>query len=227
MRNLKKMRMFLRLENYERNKQEIDWGPYIKFEDMAIVCSIVVGFDDRGIITIPITWDLIKSYGMDVDMIFKKASIDSKKYFPAKLVPMEEVIKDGIIEEMMENMRVSKDYAEREAESTYLKMFGVMPEDVPDIYVMTNNIKVLGASSVFYNMNLLKDMAIKKNCDLILLPSSVHEMLILPMEEDTNLEFFESMVYDANMFVVENEDILSYCVFYYSLKENTIKCFKR
>ena len=54
------------------------------------------------------------------------------------------------------------------------------------------------------------------------MPSSVHEVILVPEEEDTDEEFFSQLVRDANQSSVGLIDLLSDQVYYYDRKKKEI-----
>ena len=72
-----------------------------------------------------------------------------------------------------------------------------LESDMP-LYILTNRNNIHGASAIL-NKQALKDFGASYNVDKILvLPSSIHEMLIAPYTEDMNIEEFSSMVAEVN-----------------------------
>lgn len=74
--------------------------------------------------------------------------------------------------------------------------------------VLTNESKVKGASAVI-NHELLKKVAKDYKCKkLIMLPSSIHEVIVIPCEENTDLELYSHLVRECNK-SVDPKEILS------------------
>ena len=66
------------------------------------------------------------------------------------------------------------------------------------LHILTNQNNFRGASAIL-NKQVLKDFGATYNVDKILvLPSSIHEMLIAPYTEDMNIEEFSYMVTEVN-----------------------------
>ena len=71
-------------------------------------------------------------------------------------------------------------------------------EDMTPLYVLTNKSKVKGASSIL-NKNALVEFGKKHNTDKIfVLPSSIHEMILIPYTEDMDIDTFSEMVEEVN-----------------------------
>ena len=51
--------------------------------------------------------------------------------------------------------------------------------------------------------------------NLIILPSSIHEVIIIPYKDDISLQFCKEMVTEINNTEVDREDILSNSVYIY------------
>ena len=60
---------------------------------------------------------------------------------------------------------------------------------------------------------------------IYILPSSVHELIILPSSEVDDIEFLKTMVCEINDSVVADDEILSYNVYQFT-KENGLEIAK-
>ncbi len=101
------------------------------------------------------------------------------------------------------------------AETSLKKMDDVLQEaglwgscDIP-VYVLSNTCNVQGASAVL-NKKVISEFAIEHGVKkIVVLPSSIHEVLIIPYEEGMEIEYFTSMVMGANDSAVAEEEQLS------------------
>lgn len=81
-------------------------------------------------------------------------------------------------------------------------------DELAPIYVVSNKTNFRGAS------NITDRRAIKQLADnigvheFVILPSSIHECILVPKTEDTDMEVFENMVNEVNSTVVSPEDKL-------------------
>ena len=74
--------------------------------------------------------------------------------------------------------------------------------------VLTNESKAKGASAVL-NYELLKKVAKDYKCKkLIMLPSSIHEVIVIPCKENTDLELYSHLVRECNK-SIDQKEILS------------------
>jgi hypothetical protein len=85
------------------------------------------------------------------------------------------------------------------------------------MYILTNEDRVNGASSLL-NERAMEDISQKLGGDFIVLPSSVHETIILPISEEFDRESLEGMVQQINFEQVAQDERLSDHVYQYDSK---------
>ena len=212
----------VQVENYELHKDRIEKGPYIRQMDLAITCSQLLHMTQREMLTNRVTWEMLSLWDMSPEELFRQASENSKRTLTPTIEPMSDVIKSFLMEEFLENAREDLEGALEKAEQEYEKLFGVSNRDMPEIYVLSNELRIQGASVIFYD-DVLYYFAKEKKCNLILLPSCVHEWLILLEPEAGKLEDLKAMVRDANLHVVQPEEILSNSIYRYLVTERKIE----
>lgn len=78
-------------------------------------------------------------------------------------------------------------------------------EEILPMYVITNKCKERGASSIL-NKKALNEIAKKMNTNkVIAMPSSIHEMIIIPYNEKESVESYSKLVREVNQNAVEPE----------------------
>lgn len=97
----------------------------------------------------------------------------------------------------------------------------LFPSEDEKMYVLTNPDKVFGASMLL-NKDLLASIK-ERLGDYYIIPSSIHEVIIVPESAGVDLECLEQMVHDVNMSEVAPEDILSDRVFQFNAKTNRLE----
>ena len=159
---------------------------------------------------------------MSPEELFRRAGDDSREQLSPIVEPMSDVIKGFLMEEFLESTKENMEQALDNAEKEYQKLFGGQADAVPEIYVISNELRIQGAAVIFYT-DVLERFAAEKDSDLILLPSSVHEWLVLTEASAGEIRGLEVMVRDANRQVVLPEEILSDHVYKYILKKRELK----
>ena len=94
-------------------------------------------------------------------------------------------------------------------------MFDLMPTKM---YVLSNNKGFYGATEICNN-STMQNIANKLQADLIVLPSSVHEVIIMPKKNDDNIEELTTMVQEVNASDVDTDEVLSNHYYIYT-REN-------
>ena len=176
--------------------------------DLAVSCGQLIHMTPREITAHRVTWDMLKQWDMSPEEMFRQAGENSRKELPSVVEPMSDVIKGYIMEEFLETAKVDMDKAMENAEK--------------EIYIISNELRIQGASVVFYT-DVLEKFAAEKNSDLVLLPSSIHEWLVLTEASAGNISVLEAMVRDANRQVVLPEEVLSEHVYKYTRRSQMLE----
>ena len=82
--------------------------------------------------------------------------------------------------------------------------------ETPDVgmYVISNEEKMKGAASIL-DRDLLNRFATEQNCtSVVVLPSSIHECILVPVHDTVNIAEFDAMVKEVNETQVSPEDVL-------------------
>jgi hypothetical protein len=90
------------------------------------------------------------------------------------------------------------------------------------IYILSNQKQMYGAAALLYSEQI-KQLADSLQSDLIILPSSVHELLLLPDDGENEYTFYRQMVEDVNTTQVEPEEILSYSLYRYLREKEEVE----
>lgn len=93
------------------------------------------------------------------------------------------------------------------AKSYRFSDLGLPESDVP-MSILTNELQIYGAAVILYD-GILKKMAEKTGTNLIILPSSVHEVLVLPDSAEMDFENLKEIIQQINSQVLEKQEILS------------------
>ena len=177
-------KLCLRLVNFESNKELLKKIPYYKFYDMAVILVIELSDTMSIKVTNEIFNDWIKRFNSD--WLFDIAKTNTKKNHPENI--------RSLIEIMAELMGLPVDIL-KEVENK-------------EMFVLTNNTKMYGATTLLYT-DTLEKCAEMFNGDFAILPSSVHEVILVPIDERVTIEELNEMIIDVNENEVRDEDILS------------------
>ncbi len=191
----------------ERNAEMLETIPHKEIEDMSVVCRFIVSSDGEGIGSILVTNQILQSMNVTEEQLFE----DAMKYAP-DLRPSEIRGMADILAEMM-GVDVS------ELENQFGGGFG-QPE-IP-MYVATTQDKTNGAGIIAYP-GFMEMASEKLGGDFFLLPSSVHEVILIPDKPDMQYSELEKMVREVNATQVDVKDQLSDHVYHYDSKEKVFE----
>lgn len=195
---LAKERLSIEVVSAERNANVLETVPHKLIEDMAIIYKINVelGIEDGG--TVLVNDSLLKMYGISQDQLHEDAVKNASIIKPFLIRGMSKILQDMMSEE----------------EAAF---FGV--EDAQDeaMYVATVPGCVKGAGVLAYDKFM--DYAVEKlGGDFFVLPSSVHEILLVKDDGKTSYEELKEMVEQVNEAEVKPEEKLTDSVYHYDSK---------
>lgn len=197
-----KSRIIFKLVNYERNRELLSKVPHYRFLDLAIIFNCLVESSPSGSATILIHDHHLDYWGITRDDLYALSQQNTPKLLSYDLRDMTEILKELFSDECTPS------------DAIHFK------ESCP-MYVLTNRYKLNGSGCILYQ-NLLRDFANCIKSDLFILPSSIHEVLIIPVKNQTTPQELTDMVKDVNSSQLSREEILSDHVYYYSREKEQI-----
>lgn len=188
--------IFHKIINYEQNRELLKDVPYIKWHDLAVVFYYAMEEASFGKATILLHNSHLAMWGQSADGIYRIAQQNMKQKMPELLVPLRELMEE---------------------------MAGIeVDETIPPLYVLSNKEKMFGASAMLYSEKI-KGLADRLESDLLILPSSTHEVLLLPEQRDQGYDFYRQMVKEVNTTQVDPEEILSFNLYRYDRQKEEIE----
>ena len=192
-----------RLVSKERNKQFLESVPHLPFLNMAVVFYIIHHVSKEGMESICVTNELAGKWGLSAKSLY----IIAEKNTPILLPPVIDTM-EHTLELLMGEINCAIEPA------------GDSNKPIP-MHIMTNKYQINGASVLLYN-GLLDGLAEKLGTDLYVIPSSIHELIIMPAEDGSlSLSKLSDMVKEINENHVKEEEILSDCAYYYDHKQKS------
>lgn len=144
---------------------------------------------------------------------------DFKMTITSRLLEQWKITKDELISVAYENF-AKADYAIISYEDVMEQLLGLRIKS--ELCVLLNRSRLCGASGML-RIDLLQDMADKKESDLLILPSSVNEVLLLAEEDNIlDMDSVKKIVEDVNRDYVDEEERLSDNIYIYKRKTGEI-----
>lgn len=203
-----KPRIACRLINAASNKELLKELPHVLWLDLAIVFYLCIHEDEAGLMTALIYNSHMNLWNISLKELEETARANTQALFPPVISSMSHVI-EQINEELIEHgdMDIADELPD--------------PEQSAPFYVLSSTSGVHGAACILYK-DILKNFAEGMERDIIILPSSIHEVLLLPDEEDVSYEDMSQLVTHINSTEVPEEERLSNHVYLYSRSTETI-----
>lgn len=89
------------------------------------------------------------------------------------------------------------------------------------MYVLTNESRYFGAACMLYD-KLLEKLSESLSADFYIIPSSIHEVILVPFAPHMKKDDFDQMVREVNSSQLQPEEVLADHVYYFSRRENRI-----
>lgn len=193
-------RIVMRLVNAEYNRSLLSDIPHVMFHDLAIIfyCMIYADVENQGSILIHNSH--LDMWHVTSEEIYQLALKNTPTLLPHLFTPMSELLK---------------------AHPTA----GQLPCNEIPMYILTNTYKTNGASVILYD-SLLQHISNRFEKNLIILPSSIHELILIPTDESDShdLTHYSQIVREVNETQLADDEILSDHAYYYERHRHKIIC---
>lgn len=226
-----KEKIYYKLVNYDMNRKLLEDLPHFRFLDMAIVFFIMVDYDENGQATAMIHNQHIENWNIEPDELRKVAFNNTWNKFPAIIKKMEDIIAEMIMSDLLEDNCDDEGIIKEEFQyGTYgfAEVENIIREEVEELkaerdiemYVLTNSIKTNGATCITYP-NIIKNFSKEHNCDVYIIPSSIHEVILIPGTY-WEKEKINKMILEVNANELDPVEILSDHVYVFSKDDEVI-----
>ncbi len=207
--NYSRIRKDLRIcmVNVSSNAHLLEKVPYKRYGDFAAIVYRMLPPD--GSSRILIDQAILGKMQADFSALFNDAYINMLGEFQLRSM------KDLLYELMLSEL--SQEDAEQFLND---KMMDQVSQGT-DMYVLTNKTGIFGASVMCYPEEMQKAAEVLKG-DYVIIPSSIHELILLPFKTDANLEAIREIIHEVNAAEVPVEEQLSDEVYVYSGREKVI-----
>lgn len=188
------------LVNAERNTERLETVPARRIADLAALYRVVVSEDETGTASYILSTEQRLNAQISVEELDEAAMINTSKVgFTVQ----------SMYEVMAEMMHIDESTVEE------------MCEGGPGMFVLSNKRKINGASIILYNEQLAQ-LSEKLNDDLLIMPSSIHEVLAVPASSMNAIDL-KQMVREVNDTEVSEQEILGYSVYRYNRKTGVVE----
>ncbi len=198
-------KVIYKLVNREKNKELLLQVPHVNYLDLAVLFYVLVDMDEtKGqMATMLIRNEHLKWWDVTAEEICRMAAVNTERLLPyefsAMCMVIEEMLDDGDLDD-----------------AEWRRM-----REQENMYVLTNHIRSGGAAVILYPGRLESIGAYFKE-NYYILPSSVHEVIILPESKALSKEEMECVIREVNETQVQAEEFLSNHAYYYDRAKKEI-----
>ncbi len=189
-------RIIPRIVGIEGNEALLKERVHKIIADLAITyCILLEESYSDGAMTVSVTKQLMNNWGLMVEELHEAAINNMPSLVPSTFRSMAEVMRDmlAMSDEEYEMLPMSSD---------------------EQMFVLTNELKLNGAAAILDTDLMLA--IFEKIGEFYILPSSIHEVLIVPKSSNIHVKELKAMVKEVNDTQVSPEDRLSYSIYSYN-----------
>ena len=199
-----KNKVVFSLVNYGMNKERLESMPYVPYLDLAILFYVLLDRTENGERTAVITNKELAAWGTTKEELLRLARQNTPRLYMAEVNSLNDVMKSFVKD------KKSKDFFDE-----------FIGEEESSLYVLSNRHNVKGAAVILYD-GLLKEMSKVLGHDLLILPSSVHEVLVMAYDKTMDFLSIRDMVEHINEVEVPVCDVLSNQIYRYNREKDQV-----
>lgn len=199
-----KDRICYRLIGRKGNEALLEEIPHIEFLDMAVCFYYAYYGEGLGEGIILIHDSHMKMWNIDTAEIWRVARSNTPRLFPWECCAMEDVIRE----------------LARQESGGCLPVSGPAAGEIP-MRVLSNTKRLHGAACILYP-DVLEGIAAAEGHNLYIIPSSIHEVILLTHKGKGSAEALRRMIAEVNSTQVAPEEVLSDNLYYYDRNEKKI-----
>lgn len=185
--------LILKLIHTEKNKELLEQIPHIPYLDLSIVFCYFIPAKTSILhnadthATILIQNSHLNMWKINTETLYQHAKENTPRLFPTKIFPLTELFGETATDSLSS----------------------------PPLYVITNPFQFLGATALLYPDTLSRCEKLIED-DFYIIPSSIHELIVLPQNQASSKEYLTALIQEVNQHHVATEEILSDHPYFYS-----------
>lgn len=205
-------RICFKLVNAEMNEEWLKTVPHRRLHDLAVIYYILIDEQFDGMATVNINHQLASCWGVDEEKLYAYAAENTRKLLHIIVTPMDMLIAGLQPDAEPQNCEVTKseDFTMTVRKAAEWNM-----------YVMSNKDKTFGAAVILYT-DILRQVSEQLKADFFILPSSTHEVIVIPDNADMDSDELLQMVCAVNRKEVNLEEFLADNVYYYDREKDAV-----
>jgi len=213
-----KKQIAYKLIHYEKNLQLLREVPHRRFLDLAIVYYILIENSFIGNGTALIHHRQMGVWQVEEEDLYRAAKENTDRLLGNEVQDMRQVVRQLLQTDVERQLAadIKGGICKKEQVDLWVEdlLDNTMPRERVPMYVMSNSDKYMGAAAVLNDKNL-KKLSAQWGCGIYVIPSSIHEMILIPDRELICVEEMENLLKEVNEQPENAQDFLSNQVYYY------------
>lgn len=190
-----KTRVACKLVNLDRNRKFLRDVPYLRFLDLAVVFYCLLCETDQGSATVLVKKSHLDLWGVTVEELFAQAKWNTPRLLSFRLDDMNTLFADETNSALPSPSRM---------------------------FILSNRLRLNGASCLL-DEDLMAAIAEEHRSSYYVLPSSVHEVILLFQERKVESDGpLQRMVREINRTKVADDEVLSDRLYYYDRSHHAL-----
>lgn len=203
-----KDRIVFKLINTEKNRDFLRDTPHRSFLNLSIVFYVLLEVNSEGTAAMPVKDVHVKRWGVKEEMLWEAGVANGMRLLPAEFITMRNALRECMFQ--------------KETAGPGQNLLSDPAGDRDQMYVLSNQIRSYGAASIVYP-HILEMIGSILRDDFYVLPSSVHEVVIVPASAGIRSSEMDAMVQEINQTQVAAEEVLSDTAYFYDRCTDTLQ----
>lgn len=193
-------RVVYQLVNKEKNAKFLESVPHEEFLDLALIYRVMLRVSEGEVVSYVLSNVLLQEMGVLPEELSQAAKENTKSLLGVYCRELGEMLQEQF------SMKLPR-------EQVIKSML---------LWILTNSVKTNGAVLMTYP-SVLSELAEKLESNLLILPSSIHEVLLLAEPKDGRVEDFREIVRTVNASEVSEQEFLSDNVYRFNRDTGTVE----
>ena len=194
-----KAKITYRVINEKYNEAALKKVPHRLFLDLAVVYYVMLEINEAGTAAMQVNNEYIEKWGVNEEELYRTAQKNTRVLLKPEFQSMREVIGSMTGAKENDNNNYEKD----------------------DMYILSNEMKNYGAASIL-NESMLEYIRRRIGENYYVIPSSIHEMIIVGESRSPGKRELERMICEMNTSQVANDEVLSNRAYYYDGRKRAL-----
>lgn len=191
-------KVLIRLLNTEWNKEQLEELPHKEILDLSAVFYLPMLNDEKRSVSSVITYSMMKNWRISLKELWDAAIKNTKESEAFRILGVEDIVKDAT------GIDISR--------QSFARL----------LYIATNTSKFYGASALLRE-DVLLELAERLKKNLYIIPSSIHELVLVPDHGIYDVAGMKNMLHEVNAKMVRSYERLSDNIYLFDWKERKIK----